>query len=89
MPPRPPHPPDSGVQRQHQFPESEDEDGLFSMEPESNRPIHMAAHGLYQEVKQVTKPIKTFVHFIASTFMAPYLHPFSTVVQKMSFFSAI
>ena len=42
VPPRPPHPP-----------ESEDEDGLFSSEPASNRPIHMAAHGLYQEVKQV------------------------------------
>jgi len=42
--PPPPRPP---------MPDTDDEEGLFSMEPGSNRPIHMAAHGLYQEVKQV------------------------------------
>jgi hypothetical protein len=35
------------------MPDTDDEEGLFSSEPGSNRPIHMAAHGLYQEVKQV------------------------------------
>merc|ERR1719336_669034 len=39
-PPRPP------------FPDTDDEDGIFTSEPGSHRPIHMAAHGLYQEVKQ-------------------------------------
>ena len=34
------------------MPDTDDEDGLFSADPASNRPIHMAAHGLYQEVKQ-------------------------------------
>jgi hypothetical protein len=43
-PPPPPRPP---------MPDTDDEEGLFSSEPGSNRPIHMAAHGLYQEVKQV------------------------------------
>ncbi len=42
--PPPPRPP---------MPDTDDEEGLFSSEPGSNRPIHMAAHGLYQEVKQV------------------------------------
>ena len=32
--------------------ETDDEDGLFSSDPGMNRPIHVAAHGLYQEVKQ-------------------------------------
>merc|ERR1719270_1778551 len=41
--PAPPRPP---------LPDTDDEDGLFSGDPGSNRPIHMAAHGLYQEVKQ-------------------------------------
>jgi hypothetical protein len=44
--PPPPRPP---------MPDTDDEEGLFSSEPGSNRPIHMAAHGLYQEVKQVYK----------------------------------
>ena len=29
--------------------------------------------------------LSTFVHFSASIFMAPYLHQFSSVVQKMHF----
>ena len=32
--------------------ETDDEEGLFSTDPGVNRPIHVAAHGLYQEVKQ-------------------------------------
>ena len=43
-PPRPPHP---------HAADTDDEDGIFSSEPRSERPIHLAAHGLYQEVKQV------------------------------------
>ena len=42
MPARPPAPPDT-----------DDEEGLFAHEPGSDRPIRVAAHGLYQEVKQV------------------------------------
>jgi hypothetical protein len=30
-----------------------------------------------------------FVHFSGSTFLAPYLHQFSEVVQKIHFFGAI
>ena len=85
MPPRPPHPPDSGVQRQHQFPESEDEDGLFSMEPESNRPIHMAAHGLYQEVKQVAKPTKIFVRSLPAHVWHLFCNPFLQWYRKCYF----
>ncbi len=43
-PPRPPMPSAGN--------ETDDEEGLFSGDPGSNRPIHVAAHGLYQEVKQ-------------------------------------
>ena len=32
------------------LPDTDDEDGIFTSEPGSHRPIHMAAHGLYQEV---------------------------------------
>jgi len=43
VPAGPPRPP---------LPDTDDEEGLFTLEPGTNRPIHMAAHGLYQEVKQ-------------------------------------
>ena len=33
--------------------DTDDEEGLFTSEPGTNRPIHVAAHGLYQEVKLV------------------------------------
>lgn len=42
-PPRPPMPSAN---------DTDDEEGLFSLDPGTNRPIHVAAHGLYQEVKQ-------------------------------------
>lgn len=42
-PPRPPMPNAN---------DTDDEEGLFSSDPGTNRPIHVAAHGLYQEVKQ-------------------------------------
>ena len=42
-PPRPPMPNSN---------DTDDEEGLFTNEPGTNRPIHVAAHGLYQEVKQ-------------------------------------
>ena len=32
--------------------ETDDEEGLFSSDHGMNRPIHVAAHGLFQEVKQ-------------------------------------
>ncbi|XP_071749315.1 vinculin isoform X2 [Lepeophtheirus salmonis] len=32
--------------------DTDDEEGLFSNEPAGNQPIHLAAHGLYQEIKQ-------------------------------------
>jgi len=53
-PPRPPLPHEVGVGAPPRppHPDTDDEEGLFTMEPGSNRPIHMAAHGLYQEVKQ-------------------------------------
>lgn len=44
-PPRPPMPNAAGDT-------TDDEEGLFSNDPGTNRPIHVAAHGLYQEVKQ-------------------------------------
>ena len=55
-PPRPPLPHEGGVAAPPRppMPDTDDEEGLFSSEPGSNRPIHMAAHGLYQEVKQVS-----------------------------------
>jgi len=52
--PPPPRPP---------MPDTDDEEGLFSSEPGSNRPIHMAAHGLYQEVKQVRIHMTWALHF--------------------------
>ena len=51
-PPRPPLPQDFVAPPRPPLPDTDDEDGLFSGDPGSNRPIHMAAHGLYQEVKQ-------------------------------------
>lgn len=51
-PPRPPLPQDFQVPPRPPLPDTDDEDGIFTSEPGSNRPIHMAAHGLYQEVKQ-------------------------------------
>jgi len=51
-PPRPPPPAEHSAPPRPPLPDTDDEDGLFSEEPGSNRPIHMAAHGLYQEVKQ-------------------------------------
>lgn len=53
-PPRPPLPQDLAAPPPPRppLPDTDDEEGLFTNEPGSNRPIHMAAHGLYQEVKQ-------------------------------------
>ena len=51
-PPRPPLPQDFVAPPRPPLPDTDDEDGLFSTDPASNRPIHLAAHGLYQEVKQ-------------------------------------
>ena len=51
-PPRPPLPQEWAAPPRPPLPDTDDEDGLFSADPGSNRPIHMAAHGLYQEVKQ-------------------------------------
>jgi vinculin len=51
-PPRPPLPQDFQAPPRPPLPDTDDEDGIFTSEPGSNRPIHMAAHGLYQEVKQ-------------------------------------
>ena len=53
-PPRPPLPQELGAPPPPRppLPDTDDEEGLFTNEPGSNRPIHMAAHGLYQEVKQ-------------------------------------
>ena len=51
-PPRPPLPQDLQAPPRPPLPDTDDEDGIFTSEPGSNRPIHMAAHGLYQEVKQ-------------------------------------
>ena len=53
-PPRPPLPQELGAPPPPRppLPDTDDEEGLFTSEPGSNRPIHMAAHGLYQEVKQ-------------------------------------
>ena len=51
-PPRPPLPQDFVAPPRPPLPDTDDEDGLFSADPASNRPIHLAAHGLYQEVKQ-------------------------------------
>ena len=51
-PPRPPLPHDFQAPARPPLPDTDDEDGIFTSEPGMNRPIHMAAHGLYQEVKQ-------------------------------------
>ncbi len=54
LPPRPPLPDEIKVPPRPPMPsDTEDEEGLFTNEPGTNRPIHVAAHGLYQEVKQV------------------------------------
>ena len=53
-PPRPPLPQEARMpERPPAPPDTDDEEGVFSNEPGSNRPIHVAAHGLYQEVKLV------------------------------------
>ena len=54
-PPRPPLPAEMAIPPRPPIPQADtdDEEGLFTLEPRSNRPIHLAAHGLYQEVKQV------------------------------------
>ena len=51
-PPRPPLPSDWQAPPRPPLPDTDDEEGLFSADPGLSRPIHMAAHGLYQEVKQ-------------------------------------
>merc|ERR1712117_864262 len=51
-PPRPPLPQDFQAPPRPPLPDTDDEEGLFSADPGLSRPIHMAAHGLYQEVKQ-------------------------------------
>jgi len=52
-PPRPPLPQQElNAPPRPPLPDTDDEEGLFSNDPGSNRPIHVAAHGLYQEVKQ-------------------------------------
>jgi len=55
VPPRPPLPVEVRMPGRPPAPaavDTDDEEGLFSGEPGSNRPIHAAAHGLYQEVRQ-------------------------------------
>merc|ERR1719210_1374225 len=47
IPPPRPRPPMANANN-----DTDDEEGLFTSEPGTNRPIHVAAHGLYQEVKQ-------------------------------------
>ena len=54
-PPRPPLPSEARLPARPPAPDTDDEEGVFSNEPGSNRPIHVAAHGLYQEVKQVKR----------------------------------
>eukprot|EP00095_Tigriopus_kingsejongensis_P003227 maker-scaffold547_size140190-snap-gene-0.23 protein:Tk03227 transcript:maker-scaffold547_size140190-snap-gene-0.23-mRNA-1 annotation:"Vinculin" len=54
-PPRPPLPTDARLPKRPPGPrgcDTDDEDGLFLSAPAGNRPIHHAAHGLYQEVRQ-------------------------------------
>ena len=52
-PPRPPMPNNNApVPVAPVANDTDDEEGLFSADPGTNRPIHVAAHGLYQEVKQ-------------------------------------
>ena len=52
-PPRPPLPHEVRVPGRPPAPDTDDEEGLFSTDPGSSKPIHQAAHGLYQEVRQV------------------------------------
>ena len=53
-PPRPPLPQDlvAPPPPRPPLPDTDDEEGLFTNDTGSDRPIHMTAHGLYQEVKQ-------------------------------------
>ena len=52
-PPRPPMPNgNTGNGNNEASNETDDEEGLFSSDHGMNRPIHVAAHGLFQEVKQ-------------------------------------
>ena len=54
-PPRPPLPEEIRPPPRPPMPnanDTDDEEGVFSSEPGTNQPIHVAAHGLYQEVKQ-------------------------------------
>ena len=62
-PPRPPLPEEVLMPGRPPLPDTDDEEGLFSSEPGANRPIHQAAHGLYQEVRQVqyTHSLSLFV----------------------------
>ncbi len=53
-PPRPPLPQEARVPGRPPVPaDTDDEEGLFTAEPSKHKPIHAAAHGLYQEVRQV------------------------------------
>ena len=54
-PPRPPLPHEVRVPGRPPMPahDTDDEEGLFSGEPGMKKPIHAAAHGLYQEVSKV------------------------------------
>ena len=52
QPPQVPAPPRPPMPNGNEANETDDEEGLFSNDPGVNRPIHVAAHGLYQEVKQ-------------------------------------
>ncbi len=60
-PPRPPLPQEARVPGRPPMPtiggghDTDDEEGLFSGEPGTNRPIRAAAQGLYQEVSKVQK----------------------------------
>jgi vinculin len=52
-PPRPPLPHEVRTPGRPPMPaDTDDEEGLFTSTPGNNRPIHAAAHGLYQEVRQ-------------------------------------
>ena len=58
-PPRPPLPKEVRMPERPAAPpaDTDDEEGIFLNEPGANRPIHLAAHGLYQEVKLVSTEI--------------------------------
>ncbi len=51
-PPRPPLPQEVRIPGRPPMPDTDDEEGLFTSGPSAQRPIHAAAHGLYQEVNQ-------------------------------------